>query len=158
MSEESSARDSALQACLAAVPEVLETMFFELPADLPGPGMLPEFSSFDVSRVDFEGSARGHVVVAALAEQTVSFAEAFLALEDQDAGAANVGLVLGELANMVCGNVLGRYQPDGTFRLSTPATQLGRPAVELNEPGSTWVRFPLDRGPLFVGLTVEADG
>lgn len=158
MNKASSSGSDARRACLVAVPEVLETMFFEPLADVPDVGTLPELSMLDASRVDFEGSTRGHVVVAASAEQTASLAESFLALEDQDAPAGDVGLVLGELANMVCGSVLGHYRPDGIFRLSTPVTQLGRPAAELNEPGVTWVRFPLDRGPLFVGLTMEADG
>jgi hypothetical protein len=59
---------------------------------------------------------------------------------------------------MVCGNVLGRFRPDGIFRLSTPVTQLGRPAAELDEPGFIWLRFPLENGPLFVGLTLEVGG
>jgi CheY-specific phosphatase CheX len=155
MSGESSSGGSARHACVLAVPEVLETMFFEVLADLPGVGTLPEFGSLDTSRVDFEGSACGHVVVAATSQQTALFAKAFLALDEQAAAAAAGALVLGELANIVCGNVLGRFQPDGSFRLSTPVTQLGRPVAGINEPGFTWLRFPLDSGPLLVGVTLE---
>jgi CheY-specific phosphatase CheX len=156
MSGESSSVGDVRQACLATVPEVLETMFFEVLVDVPDVGPLPEFTLLNMSRVDFEGSARGHISVAASAGQTVSLADAFLALEDQDDRVVSAGLVLGELANIVCGNVLGRYQPDGVFRLSTPITKRGLPASELDEPGLAWLRFPLSSGPLFVSLAMGA--
>lgn len=156
MSGESSSVGDVHQMCLAIVPEVLETMFFEVLVDVPGVGPLPEFSLLNISRVDFEGSASGHISVAASARETVSLADAFLALENQDDRVVNAGLVLGELANIVCGNVLGRYRPDGAFRLSVPVTKLGLPAAELAEPGLAWLRFPLSGGPLFVSLAMGA--
>jgi hypothetical protein len=160
MSEDLSPGDNARQACLAVVPEVLETMFFEVLEGAPGAGALSDGGLLGTSGVDFEGSARGQLVVAdADAEaQTFAFADAFLALEDRDERTPNAGLVLGERANIVCGNALGRWQPNGIFRLSTPVTQLGRPAEELNEPGLVWLRFPLLGGPLFVRLTLEVIG
>lgn len=158
MTDETFSGSSAGEACLAAVPEVLETMFFELLADVPDVGALPESGSLDTSRVEFEGSSCGAIIVAALPELTGLLAEAFLGLENLDAPDANAGLVLSELANMVCGNALGRYQPNGSFRLSMPVTQLGRPAAELNDPALTWIRFPLDSGALFVGWELEAAG
>lgn len=156
MIDETFSGSSVGAACLAAVPEVLETMFFELLADVPDVGSLPASGPLDSSRVEFEGSSRGAFVVAAPPELTGSLADSFLGLEDLEGRDANAGLVLSELANMVCGNALGRYQPNGIFRLSMPVTRLGRPAGELNDPTLTWVRFPLDGGPLYVGLQLEA--
>ena len=158
MSEVASSGGNARESCLAAVPEVLETMFFELLADVPGVSTLPESGFLDTSRVDFEGSARGAFVVAAPPELTGSLADAFLGLEDRDVPNASAGLVLGELANMVCGNALGRYQPNGIFQLSMPVTKLGSAVTEVNDPELTWVRFPLDNGALLVGLKLESAG
>ncbi len=158
MNDTASVRDSIREACLVAVPEVLETMFFESLVQGPEIGALPASGSLDISRVDFEGVARGHFIVVAFANLTDSLAEAFLGIEERGAPFTNAGLVLGELANMICGNALGRYRPDGIFRLSTPLTRLGRPVAELSEPYIAWVRFPLQGGPLFVGLILEAAG
>ena len=149
-------RDRANTACLAAVPDVLETMFFELLAEAPEMGSLAPVDLLDSSRVDFEGSARGYLIVAAPSSLSASLAEAFLALEDQGAPESNIEFVLGELANMLCGSALGRFQPEGTFRLSTPVTHHGRTLAEQSEPGFPWIRFPLDSGPLLVGLRLEA--
>lgn len=156
MSGELSLRDSASMACLAAVPDVLETMFFELLAEAPEVGSLPPAEPLDTARVDFEGTARGYLVVAAPSGLSASLAGAFLAVDDQGAPASNIEFVLGELANMLCGSVLGRFQPDGTFRLSTPVTHRERRLAEPSEPSFHWIRFPLDNGPLFVGLRLEA--
>jgi hypothetical protein len=154
--DEVALRGRANAACLAAVPDVLETMFFELLAAAPDVGTLPPAEVLDSSRVDFEGSARGHLVVAAPSSLPTSLAGAFLALEDQGAPQPNIVFVLGELANMLCGSALGRFQPDGTFRLSTPVTHLERTLAQQREPGFPWIRFLLDSGPLYVGLSLEA--
>jgi hypothetical protein len=147
--------NKANEACLAAVPDVLETMFFELLAAAPDVGTLPPPGVLDSSRVDFEGSARGYLVVAAPSSISTSLAGAFLALEDQGAPEPNVEFVLGELANMLCGSALGRLQPDGTIRLSTPVTHLDRTLAGQSEPDFPWIRFLLDSGPLYVGLALE---
>lgn len=155
MNPATSSGDAVRAACLVAVPEVLETMFFEPLVEGPEIGALPASGPLDTSRVDFQGVARGHFTVAAFANLTDALAEAFLGVEEQGSPITSAGLVLGELANMICGNALGRYRPDGIFRISTPLTRLGRPVAELNEPGLAWVRFPLNGGPLFVGLILE---
>lgn len=146
------------EACLVAVPEVLELMFFEPLIDGPGNETPSGLESLDVSQVDFEGTARGHLIIASSSIMTASLAGTFLAIEGQLLSPTNVGLVLGELANVVCGNALGRYMPEGLFRHSTPLTQLGRPREEVPELASHWLRFPLNGGPLFVGLSLEAAG
>src|ERR1035437_1765667 len=138
MSEETALRESASRACIEAVPDVLETMFFELLAEAPQIDSLPTEGTMDTSRVEFEGSARGHLVVAAPSSLSASLAGAFLALEDQGTPACNVEFVLGELANMLCGSALGRFEPEGTFRLSTPVTHLGCTQTELGRTGFPW--------------------
>ena len=147
--------EEANKACLAAVPDVLETMFFELLAATPDVGTLPPNGVLDSSRVDIEGGARGYLVVAAPSSVSTSLASAFLAIEDQSAPETNIEFVLGELANMICGSALGRLQPDGTFRISTPVTHLQRTLAEGSEPDCPWFQFLLDDGPLYVGLKLE---
>jgi len=156
MSEVNSLHEGASAVCLAAVPEVLETMFFESIAESPDVGSPPPSGALDTSRVDFEGSARGYLVLASPSSLSISLAEAFLALEDQCPSASDIEFVLGELANMLCGSALGRFQPDGSFRLSTPMTHLARTLAEPSQTGFDWIRFSLDNGPLFVGLELEA--
>ncbi len=146
----------ASTACVETVPDVLETMFFESLAEAPELSVLPPAEPLDTSRVDFDGSVNGYLVLAAPSGLSASLAGAFLALDDQGASAYNIEFVLGELANILCGSALGHLQPDGTFRLSTPITHLERILAEPSRPGFQWVRFPLDSGPLFVGLRLEA--
>lgn len=151
-----SLHDRAAEACLTAVPEVLETMFFESMAEAPEIGSRLTCEHLNTSRVDFEGSARGYLLLATPSSVSESLAEAFLALEDRCAATSDIEFVLGELANMLCGNALGRFQPDGSFRLSTPATQLEGTLAEPGGTGVSWIRFSLDNGPLFVGFQLEA--
>jgi len=150
--------DEARRAILTAVPEVLETMFFAVLEAVPGTGSIPASGGLDISRATFSGSVGGQVIVAANTEQTASFADAFLALEAQEDRAANTGLVLGELTNMICGAALGRLWPDGIFSISTPVTQLSCPASELRSYDSEWLEFPLDSGSVFVTMTMEVAG
>jgi len=156
MSEAIPLGDSASIACRAAVPDVLEKMFFELVAESPGICSLPESEPLDMSRVDFGGSARGSLIVAVPPSLSASLTAAFLALEDQGTSASNIEFVLGELANILCGSALGRLQPDGVLRLSTPVTHLGRILAEPSPHCFSWIRFPMDNGPLFVGLRLES--
>jgi len=154
MSDRNALQERADTACLEAVPEVLETMFFELLSEEPRIDV-PPVGTLDMARVDFEGSARGHLTVAAAPSLSESLAAAFLAIDEQGAQADNIEFVLGELANMLCGSSLGRFQPDGAFRLSTPTAHLGRTLAASSQSGVHWIRFSLDRGPIFVGLSLE---
>lgn len=155
MSEATSLRDCACAACLEAAPNVLGTMFFELLTEPPQVCAFSPAKLLDVSRVDFEGDPHGRLVVAAPPSLSAALAGAFLALEDQPAPPSNIAFVLGELANMLCGSVLGRLRPDGTFRLSTPETHLGQTPVEQVGTSFQWIRFSLDSGPLYVGIKLE---
>ena len=154
MSEVKSLQDKASAACFDAVPEVLETMFFELLVETPRMGA-PPAGMLDMARVDFEGSARGHLAVLASPDVSGPLAGAFLAVDEQSAREQNIEFVLGELANMLCGSALGRFQPDGSFRLSTPVAHLGRALAESDRTRSDWIQFLLENGPIFVGLSVE---
>ena len=142
-------------ACLAAVPEVLETMFFEPLVAGPEPATLSTLGPLDYSRVAFVGSARGYLAIAAHRDLAAALAGTFLAIDDQCAPPADAELVLGEIANIICGDALGRCQPDGEFRLSTPHTQLARPAAEVAAERFAWLKFPLHGGPLFVDVMLE---
>jgi hypothetical protein len=155
MSEAFPLGDRASMACSAAVSDVLEKMFFELVVESPEVCPLPAPGPLDTSRVYFRGSARGCLIVAAPPSLSGCLAAAFLALENQGASASNIEFVLGELANILCGSALGRLQPDGVFRLSIPETHLGRILAEPGGPRFSWIRFPMDNGPLFVGLRLE---
>ena len=143
------------RACLEAVPDVLETMFFEPLVSAPASRPLPLDGALDVSEVSFEGSGRGRLRLAAPSQLTNQLTDSFLADAERE-GVANGPLVLAELANMLCGRTLGHLQPQGVFRLSTPAAGMDCPAPAIEGRDRDWLCFPLENGPLYVELTLEA--
>jgi CheY-specific phosphatase CheX len=134
--------------------EVLERMFF---STVLGPA--PEGDPVEGlrARVEFSGSFAGALGVsidrAAAMEHTVNFlgaSEGELPFED-------VGAVVGELANVLCGATLARISPDGTFLISTPQVQSSDiPSIAA---GAVAVRrsFELPEGCLTVELSLNAE-
>lgn len=110
--------ESGLNAALRdSVVDVLETMFFvRSTGDSRG-----EASAGDiVARVHFEGEPSGNLTLrmSALAARSVS--ADFLGEEDWNLAEHQIGEVVCELANMVCGSFLSRVESNATFRLDTP--------------------------------------
>jgi hypothetical protein len=138
-------------ACAAAALEVLVTMFFELPLEEPALGEAPAAETLDCAEVEFDGSARGRLLLAAPRELTAPLARAFLAM-DEEPGAAGVAQVFGELANMVCGSTLGRTCAQGSYLLAPPAVELARPVPA----GRCWMRLQMKNGPLSIALSIDS--
>lgn len=132
-----------------AAEEVLENMFFsgvmgEMPGQPEGPRLC--------ATVAFAGSADGELTVSAPTSTVAALAAGFLGAEDDSVAEAQSRSVVGELANVLCGVVLGHMYPKGSFVISPPkitdaASGLG--ATELQK----W--FELVEGDLAVGLTVH---
>jgi chemotaxis protein CheX len=94
-----------------------------LPAD-------PEKARFDVmAAVSITGSWHGHVVFACTEKAARNAAGAFLAMDGADVSAADMADVLGELANIVGGNVKSMLPP-GCF--------VSLPHVVLSPAGTVW--------------------
>ncbi|MBA3974200.1 MAG: hypothetical protein C0504_08295 [Candidatus Solibacter sp.] len=140
------AQVTARAECEAALVEVLETMFFELPAEGSTLAGAPPDAAIAVTAA-FAGDLNGSLSLAsglhALRRLTANFLGREDALTVTD---AEIRQVACELANMVCGNALSRIEPHGRFRIATP---------ELRMPGPGprhWITFPLESGDISVTL------
>lgn len=128
--------------------EVLETMFFEIPQEEVECGEPPRKGPGSVA--DFTGSRNGTLLVRLDGPAAVRLAASFLGREDDSTVTQEeTGLVLMELANMVCGNALSRIEPRGAFQIAAP-----RPICEDDEAEAEgWLVAPLESGRLAVRLS-----
>jgi CheY-specific phosphatase CheX len=135
-----------------AAEEVLENMFFS--------GVMGEMGDMEpdgerlCATVTFAGSSVGELSVSATPSTIAVLAAGFLGAEDDTVPDAQMRSVVGELANVLCGAVLGHMNPKGSFVISPPEiTEVGGANsvcdMELHR------RFELMEGDLAVGLTVH---
>ncbi|MGA2575186.1 MAG: chemotaxis protein CheX [Bryobacteraceae bacterium] len=104
----------------AATGEVLETMFF---TDVYGPA--PAGASAGEPRVaaslGFEGTPSGALTLSVSEPAVRALASNFLGSEEDDPlPPAQLGSVVCELANMICGSLLSRVKVEEHFRLTSP--------------------------------------
>jgi len=112
--------DSAWDEMLAAAAgEVLETMFF---TGVYGPAQGGSPAELRVSaRLSFEGTPSGVLILSVSEPAVRSLAANFLAPDEDDSlSPTQVGCVVCELANMICGSLLSRVKTEEHFRLSSP--------------------------------------
>jgi len=118
--------DTPLRLALAqSLDDVLEKMFFvrslgELPQPAAGPAV--------TAHLAFEGDPSGSLTLRVTAAAARSVAADFLGEEECELSEQQVGEVVCELANMICGSVLSRVECSTRFRLSAP--QLLAPAED----------------------------
>ena len=131
--------------------EVLENMFFSAVM-----GVLPEEPGGErlYATVTFGGSSHGELSVSAAQSTATLLAAGFLGAEDASVAEAQVRAVVGEIANVLCGVVLGHLDPTGNFVISPPRVTVAEDeslvcGMELQR------RFELMEGDLAVGLTVH---
>jgi hypothetical protein len=137
-----------------AAGEVLETMFF---AGVYGPaqaGLYPPEPRVS-ARLAFEGTPSGALTVCVSEPAARSLAAGFLASEDDDPpAAAQIGSVVCELANMICGLLLSHVKTEDHFRLSTPELLSGPAACPLGQSDQS---LDLGDGAIDLWLFLEAD-
>ena len=110
--------DTPLRAALAeSLDEVLEKMFFagtlgEIDSAASGPAV--------TAHLKFEGDPPGSLTLRVTLDAARSVAADFLGEEEAGVSSDRIGEVVCELANMICGSVLSRVEPNVTFRLSAP--------------------------------------
>src|SRR5262249_24956153 len=101
----------------AAAESVLENMFFSaVMGELPGE---PDDSRV-CAAVTFAGSNEGELVIAAAPATLEALAAGFLGADEESVADSQVKSVAGELANVLCGAVLGGLDPKGSFQISPP--------------------------------------
>lgn len=100
--------------------QVLEKMFFIRtlgdPPDASSPAG-PEMRA----RLSFEGDPSGSLTLRISSKAAHSIAADFLGEEEYAITDQQVGEVICELANMICGSVLSRVESESTFRLASPS-------------------------------------
>ncbi len=145
------------EALRASVADVLEKMFFvrsfgESEETAAEPQM--------VAQMAFDGDPPGSLKLQVTAPAARSIAADFLGAEEADLRDSEVGDVICELANMICGSVLSRVESNTTFRLETPRIV---PAAgsesppERPQPRHTAVhQAGISRGRLMVWIETEA--
>jgi CheY-specific phosphatase CheX len=135
------------EAIQAAAMEVLETMFFTSVLDESegAPDAPPVLAS-----LDFHGTPSGSFQVELARPAAVCLAADFLGTDAEEICDERAQEVTCELANMLCGSILSRIEPDALFDLSHP-----EPLVRLSEgAGVSQVLF-LTGGNLRASIRLE---
>ena len=102
---------------LQSANQVLETMFFTGLSDECKEDSAEAQLSAELS---FRGSSSGKLGVEVPLVTGQLIACNFLGLEADDLSPAQITEVIGELTNMICGSVLSRVAPNGSFELLHP--------------------------------------
>jgi CheY-specific phosphatase CheX len=137
-----------------AAEEVLENMFFSgVMGEMEDMGSEPDGERLCAS-VTFAGSSVGELTVSATPSTLAVLAAGFLGAEDETVADAQMKSVVGELANVLCGAVLGHMNPKGSFVISPPEITEAGGANSFREM-ELQRRFELMEGDLTVGLTVH---
>jgi CheY-specific phosphatase CheX len=132
--------------------EVLETMFF---SSVLGPLEAPDGSAWLGAKVSFSGTLRGYLAVAAGEETARALAESFLGADADDVPPEQVPAMLGELANVICGSVLGKIEESGQFVISAPEAAPEGQVTAMLANLQTRLDLELMEGGLSVGLTLS---
>ena len=136
----------------AVTEEVLETMFFTCVCGPAEPGALAGEPRL-TAHLTFQGSPCGAFTLSLAEPAARTLAANFVAHETEDAPPApEVGAVVCELANMICGAVLSRVESDSHFRLSSPELLPEASALPSAPPDQS---LDLGDGVLEVWLSVE---
>jgi CheY-specific phosphatase CheX len=134
----------------AAAQQVLETMFF---ASILGDRQCPPEEPAVGARLSFHGSPSGTFGVRLSADAARSMAGNFLGVEDErELTEAQIGEVICEMTNMICGAVLSLVESDSTFEIRLPALMA---AGEAADAGATVRSLDLDTGALTMFLSFD---
>ena len=106
-----------LRALRESIQEVLERMFF-IQCLLEPLEFVPEPEV--AAQLTFEGDPSGELTLRISAGAARSVSADFLGAGETDLSEQEIGEVVCELANMICGSVLSRVESSSTFRLATP--------------------------------------
>lgn len=126
--------------------DALEEMFFGVILSVEGtaePG--PECVC---AQVEFRGYHSGSLTVALSPEAAVDLSANFLGVDPSAVTAEQTELVASELANIICGSALSRWQVDSSFDLQPP--RVGSWAG--SEKYCSATRLQLENGFLWLGL------
>jgi CheY-specific phosphatase CheX len=132
--------DPTLQQALQdSTEEVLEKMFFIRPLDGRGETVA---ETEVIAQLTFEGDPSGSLTLSVAAGAARSVAADFLGEDEPALSEQQIGDVVCELANMICGSVLSRVESTATFQLASPrivssANEIEAPAGQSVGPART---------------------
>ncbi|HEY7392072.1 MAG TPA: chemotaxis protein CheX [Bryobacteraceae bacterium] len=150
--------DFALERALTECTEqVLEQMFFVQPVEEPVPQQSPQAGDSSHISVDvgFSGEPSGRLLLRISKPAARSIAADFLAEDEAVLSEQQVGEVICELANIICGSVLTRVESRTSFRLGSPRLLLHIPESEMRPAA---VRsLDLWNGNITIAMTTESE-
>ena len=131
--------------------DVLEIMFFTAPRGDSEPDN--STGPLILARLSFNGKPPGRFGVRIPLETARKIAASFLGVEEDAVTETQIGEVICELANMLCGSTLSRLEKDCRFELSQPEME---PSETVRPTDATAYRaFQLEEGPLAVWLQLD---
>lgn len=131
-----------------AVCDVLETMFFTAPL---GPAALEPGGSFIEARLAFYGHLCGSLGVRVSEAAARWLAAGFLGEDEENLSPAQVGQVVCEFANMICGWMVSKLEEDERFDLDSPLLVSSADDLSAVPPASRQ-SFALEIGDVTVAL------
>jgi CheY-specific phosphatase CheX len=145
------------QALTECTEEVLEQMFFVQPVEEPIPGDSPQAGDATHLSVDvgFSGEPSGRLLLRISKPAARSIAADFLAEEEAVLSEQQVGEVICELANIICGSVLTRVESRTSFRLGSPRLLIQVPEPEM--PAAAVRSLDLWNGNIMIAMTTEPE-
>jgi CheY-specific phosphatase CheX len=147
-------RDQPLLPVVAAcTAEVLEQMFF-IRALAEGASEEAPPDSRLAAAVIFHGAPSGQLILQVTTAAARSIAADFLGEDEPVLSEQQVGEVICELANIICGSVLSHVESESTFHLDTPELQTGGVSVEALKDAVIY-QLSLENGRLDVAFQTE---
>lgn len=140
----------------AAAADALETMFFCMIVERssePLPAGPPDGERVGV-RLAFRGDRQGALSLSVPVAAATEIAANFAGTDPAEEPAAAVPQALGELANIICGGTLSRFDPEGSFEIDPPQTFDAMAPAE-PAPGAITETLLLESGDLRVTLAIS---
>lgn len=133
--------------------EVLEAMYFTTVLDSPleAPQAVPDAGAALAFSLRFDGDISGRFGLHLPLATAHTLAANFLGEADGDVSSNQVGEVVGELANMLCGSLMSRVEGEHKFILSHPEPS----AVPSNADDILISMLETDCGAIAVWVSVE---
>jgi CheY-specific phosphatase CheX len=140
-----------------SVEDVLEKMFFIRSL---GEGLDAAHPTSDAVTVlvDFDGAATGSLLLRVTRDAARSISADFLGTEDNELTGQQVGEVICELGNMICGSVVSRVDSSGAFRISPPrqiADDQFRAKAAERHCDTAWHSMEVAGGTLTISMNTE---
>lgn len=144
--------DALRRQLAAATIDALETaaFLFAMPAEEPADA---EPAAFVTASVAFAGPRRGGLRIRAPRSLLAALAGNMLGADAPDEPMQLDAF--GELANIICGNVLPRIDDSGPFRLAPPCVLPAGASSDDGSPAPVEAELSVDDQPLFVSLWLD---